>query len=138
MGTYQMGLLAQATKKPFYVVAESYKFVRLYPLGQWDLPVRQQVVEFKTADQEGGVGTMGGEDGNEGGLEPKTQGQGNEEGYFDMKSKGLTTRTKVGDSLTNEDEIVDFTPPHLISALITENGVLTPSAVSEELIKLWF
>ena len=35
-------------------------------------------------------------------------------------------------------DAVDFTPPHLISALITESGVLTPSAVSEELIKIWF
>lgn len=34
-------------------------------------------------------------------------------------------------------EAVDFTPPHLISALITENGVMTPSAVSESLISVW-
>lgn len=29
-------------------------------------------------------------------------------------------------------------PPDLISGIITESGVLTPSAVSEELIKIWF
>ena len=37
-----------------------------------------------------------------------------------------------------EAEAVDFTPPELITALVTENGVLTPSAVSEELIKIWY
>ena len=31
-----------------------------------------------------------------------------------------------------------FQPPHLISGIITESGVLLPSAVSEELIKIWF
>ncbi len=49
MGTYQMALLAKATGKPFYVVAESHKFVRLYPLSQYDLPLNQEVVQFKTA-----------------------------------------------------------------------------------------
>jgi len=29
-------------------------------------------------------------------------------------------------------------PPEYISAIITDSGVLTPSAVSEELIKIWF
>ena len=33
---------------------------------------------------------------------------------------------------------VDFTPPELITAIVTEAGVQTPSAVSEELIKIWY
>lgn len=33
---------------------------------------------------------------------------------------------------------VDFTPHKYITALITDLGVLTPSGVSEELIKIWF
>ena len=36
------------------------------------------------------------------------------------------------------DGQVDYTPPGLITALITESGVHTPSAVSEELIKIWY
>ena len=35
------------------------------------------------------------------------------------------------------DEL-DFTPPELITALITESGVHTPSAVSEQLIHMWY
>jgi translation initiation factor eIF-2B subunit alpha len=52
LGTYQIGLLARAAGKPFYVVAESHKFVRLYPLSQYDLPIEQKVIDFKTADDE--------------------------------------------------------------------------------------
>ena len=33
---------------------------------------------------------------------------------------------------------VDYTPPELITALVTESGVHTPSAVSEELIQMWY
>jgi len=48
MGTYQLGLLAKSKGKPLYVVAESHKFVRLYPLNQFDLPIEQHVLDFKT------------------------------------------------------------------------------------------
>lgn len=57
LGTYQIGLLAKAAGRPFYVVAESHKFVRLYPLGQYDLPIEQKVIEFKTTDDETIVST---------------------------------------------------------------------------------
>ncbi|KAI1944955.1 translation initiation factor eIF-2B subunit alpha [Ophidiomyces ophidiicola] len=105
IGTYQMGLLAKSVGKPFYVVAESHKFVRLYPLGQYDLPITQHVIDFISNDSSATVG-------------PKESKEG---------SKSLRKR-----------DAVDFTPPHLITALITEGGVLTPSAVSEELIQIWF
>lgn len=51
LGTYQMGLLARSKGKPFYVVAESHKFVRLYPLSQFDLPIEQKVLDFRVADE---------------------------------------------------------------------------------------
>ncbi|KAL8924563.1 MAG: hypothetical protein Q9172_002597 [Xanthocarpia lactea] len=98
MGTYQLAMLAKSVGKPVYVVAESHKFVRLYPLGQYDLPIQQTVLDFSDRadgdDDEGG----GGED----------------------------------------DGTVDYTPPELITALVTETGVHTPSAISEELIKIWY
>ncbi|KAJ5488887.1 Translation initiation factor eIF-2B subunit alpha [Penicillium diatomitis] len=112
MGTYQIGLLAKAIGKPFYVVAESHKFVRLFPLGQYDLPIEQHVVDFKSADDIA--------------EEKKRKQQ-----TFDVGNGDKPVELPLSDS-------VDFTPPHLISALITDSGVLTPSAVSEELIKIWF
>ncbi|KAK4494083.1 hypothetical protein PRZ48_014381 [Zasmidium cellare] len=110
MGTYQMGMLAKAAGKPFYVVSESHKFVRLYPLGQQDLGIQQNVVDFQTA--------KGSEDA--------------DEGVADMD-----VETKVLANWRPEDA-VDYTPPNLISGIITESGVLLPSAVSERLIEIWF
>ena len=88
MGTYQMGLLANSKCKPFYVVAESHKFVRLYPLSQFDLPIEQKVLDFKvTAD-------------------PKTSKTGGkdavDEGIADMALKHASTGLNVKDA-------VDFT-----------------------------
>ncbi|ODV64054.1 translation initiation factor eIF2B subunit alpha [Ascoidea rubescens DSM 1968] len=38
----------------------------------------------------------------------------------------------------NRNPKLDFTPPDYVTALITDLGVLTPSAVSHELIKMWY
>jgi translation initiation factor eIF-2B subunit alpha len=38
IGTYQIAMVAKATGKPCFAVAESYKFVRRLPLTQNDLP----------------------------------------------------------------------------------------------------
>ncbi len=45
IGTYQMAVMAKALNKPFYVVAESFKFVRMFPLTQADLPNEEKVSE---------------------------------------------------------------------------------------------
>lgn len=49
IGTYQMAVCSKAHNKPFYVVAESFKFVRLYPLNQQDVPDRFKVSSLKCA-----------------------------------------------------------------------------------------
>ncbi|RKO99705.1 hypothetical protein CXG81DRAFT_14160 [Caulochytrium protostelioides] len=38
LGTFTIALVAKSASKPFYVMAESYKFVKLFPLTQYDLP----------------------------------------------------------------------------------------------------
>ena len=43
IGTYQMAVMAKTLNKPFYVVAESFKFVRMFPLNQQELPNRINV-----------------------------------------------------------------------------------------------
>jgi translation initiation factor eIF-2B subunit alpha len=89
MGTYQMGLLAKSKGKPFYVVAESHKFVRLYPLSQFDLPIEQKVLDFKVTE------------------EPKTSKSGAkdpvDEGIADMTLKHTST------GLKEIQDAVDFT-----------------------------
>ncbi|XP_054852788.1 translation initiation factor eIF-2B subunit alpha [Eublepharis macularius] len=92
IGTNQMAVCAKAQNKPFYVVAESFKFVRLFPLNQQDVPNK-----------------------------------------FKYKADTL----KKSKDLTTEHPCVDYTSPSLITLLFTDLGVLTPSGVSDELIKLY-
>ena len=105
MGTHQIGLLMRSAGKPFYVVAESHKFVRVYPLDGEDLLAGQGTIDFRTEKADyGGEGEAEHEEGRR----------------------------------NDEDNGVDFTPPELITAIVTEARVQTPSAVSEELIKIWY
>ncbi|NXV45464.1 EI2BA factor, partial [Uria aalge] len=92
IGTNQIAVCAKAQNKPFYVVAESFKFVRLFPLNQQDVPDK-----------------------------------------FKYKADTL----KTSPNLTEEHPWIDYTSPSLITLLFTDLGVLTPSAVSDELIKLY-
>lgn len=92
IGTNQVAVCAKAQNKPFYVVAESFKFVRLFPLNQRDVPDK-----FK--------------------YKADTQQQNKD--------------------LMKEHPWIDYTSPSLITLLFTDLGVLTPSAISDELIKLY-
>lgn len=49
VGTYPLAICARAINKPFYVVAESYKFIRMYPLNQSDVPASANSEESKLA-----------------------------------------------------------------------------------------
>ncbi|XP_059143307.1 translation initiation factor eIF-2B subunit alpha-like [Physella acuta] len=92
IGTYPIAICARQMNKPFYVVTESFKFVREYPLNQMDVP-----------DQ------------------------------FKFRA---STRQNSKD-LSKEHPIVDYTPPEYINLLFTDLGVVTSSAVSDELITLY-
>ncbi|KAF8469047.1 hypothetical protein BDZ91DRAFT_83391 [Kalaharituber pfeilii] len=149
MGTYTIAVQARACKKPLYVLAESHKFVRLFPLNQFDLPVSppmQNLLNFTTEDlnpfsgpvvpvpeysypdqlqemegnKEGAAAESGGSDGGE-----------KQDAEQQPSGVGLGRRGK------GSAPLVDFTGPEYITALISEGGVLTPSAVSEELIKIY-
>ncbi|TKA33551.1 hypothetical protein B0A50_00386 [Salinomyces thailandicus] len=123
LGTLQMATLAKAAGKPFYVVSESHKFVRLYPLSQQDLGIEQNIVDFRTAN------------GSEKESDPRLMG---DEGLADMDGGRDVMIRSASTPTCPPEEAVDYTAPHLISGIITESGVLLPSAVSEELIKIWF
>ncbi|KAI7551479.1 translation initiation factor-like protein eIF-2B subunit alpha [Hortaea werneckii] len=131
LGTLQMATLAKAAGKPFYVVSESHKFVRLYPLGQQDLGIEQNIVDFKTAK-----GSENDENGEQrGAASPKDEGVADIDGSKDAMAGNASLTAAPA---CRPEEAVDYTPPHLIGGIITESGVLLPSAVSEELIKIWF
>jgi translation initiation factor eIF-2B subunit alpha len=99
LGTYQLGLLAKSKGKPFYVVAESHKFVRLYPLSQFDLPIEQKVLQFRVADDPKAAAS-------------KTS---QHEGFFDMAG------AKAKCSGVNADDAVDFTVTQPLSTLYSSS-----------------
>jgi len=91
LGSYTVAMVAKALNKQTFVLAESFKFVREYPLGQEDLPEEYLYHPSVLANKE--------------------------------------------HTLTSPR--VDYTPPGLVSLLFTDLGILTPSAVSDELINLY-
>ena len=140
LGTYQLALLARSAGKPFYVVVESHKFVRLYPLGQYDLGIEQTVLDFR--DRNGGDG---GDKSDRAASNVGEKGDANQakaEGIDDKASRKHEKSDAHSHAelphMLNAHSAVDFTPPELITALVTESGVHTPSAVSEELINIWY
>ncbi|KAL1506819.1 hypothetical protein ABEB36_006109 [Hypothenemus hampei] len=107
VGTYTMAVCAKEMKKPFYVLAESFKFSRLFPLNQQDLPAEYKVGIFVAFIQ----------------ICIKC--------YFQYTSAIRKT------DLKSAHPLVDYTPPSYITLLFTDLGILTPSAVSDELIRLY-
>ena len=103
LGTYALATCAKAHGKPFYVASESYKFARLFPLNQKDLP---------------NIGSSA--------LKCFDTTTGNDDGKIDLP-----------DNVKVENPPCDFTPAKFITLLFTDLGVLTPSAVSDELIRLY-
>ncbi|XP_054718649.1 translation initiation factor eIF-2B subunit alpha-like [Uloborus diversus] len=87
IGTYGIAICAKEMHKPVYVLAESFKFSRLFPLNQRDLP---------------------------------------------NELKHLSSKVN-----SKEHPLIDYTPPSYITLLFSDLGILTPSAVSDELIKLY-
>jgi translation initiation factor eIF-2B subunit alpha len=99
------------------VAAESYKFARWYPLRQSDLPCYDESGDASSSAHAFTTTANGGEGG-------ETPSEGDRE---------TATRNRV----RMEVPPVDFTPSQFITLLFTDLGVLTPSAVSDELIRLY-
>lgn len=98
-----MAVMAKAAGVPFFAVVESYKFVRCFPLDQYDLSSTMSANCLFT---------------NNDSLVP---GQPEEDRKL----------------ISENHPSLDYTPPNYISLLFTDCGILTPSAVSDELIKLY-
>jgi translation initiation factor eIF-2B subunit alpha len=109
LGTLAMATCAAAYGKPLYVAAESYKFARLFPLNQKDLPGPPPATATTTAA-----------------ADPASS-----------PTSSSSSRRPLDKSIRLLNPAVDFTPAKYITLLFTDLGVLTPSAVSDELIRLY-
>ena len=137
MGTLALALAARAHRKPFYVAVESYKFARMYPFSQRDV---LRLVNASAASSSSSAAAAG--------YTAAATAQGG-------KKSRANTATSLKDALAKdareegggdvggavevayESEIIDFTPAEYITLLLTDLGVLTPAAVSDELIRLY-
>eukprot|EP00944_MAST-04C_sp_MAST-4C-sp1_P015146 g15146.t1 len=115
IGTYQLAIVAKSFRKPLYVASETYKFARLYPLSQSDLPSSRYTTGIRPCTKLG-ISLSGTDDGT-------------------AEEQGGTGGTKPLLNLDNPTS--DYTPPDFITLLFTDLGVLTTAAVSDELIKLY-
>lgn len=133
IGTYQIALIAHALKKPFYVAVESYKFARMYPLSQRDT-LKITKSNNKSFDL----------------LNLNNHTMTNQDNHLKNMNNNMNTNTssgqtplivnlsnELGQDLTIDLPNVDFTPARYITLLFTDLGVLTPAAVSDELIRLY-
>eukprot|EP01028_Stygiella_incarcerata_P009755 TRINITY_DN46903_c0_g1_i2.p1 TRINITY_DN46903_c0_g1~~TRINITY_DN46903_c0_g1_i2.p1 ORF type:complete len:371 (-),score=84.19 TRINITY_DN46903_c0_g1_i2:915-2027(-) len=116
IGTFTLGVLAKAFHKPFYVAVETYKFVREYPLSQTDVGTFPMCkLSIPSVD-----------------AFPLTSHEIDSETARDADGEEAAKK-----SLSPECTIMDYTPPNYITLLVTDLGVFTPSAVSDELLKLY-
>lgn len=109
-------MCAKQVKKPFFVLTESFKFSRIYPLNQVDLP-NEFKVQFSLFSTETAAYI--------------------EKIIFFSSFLLQYTASTLKKDLQKEHPLVDYTPPRYINLLFTDLGILTPSAVSDELIKLY-
>ena len=128
--------MAKALQVPFYVAVESYKFSRMYPLSQRDVSDLSRFTDLSSQTNGGLTAPTS--------LSSLSAKFNRTPSYTAMPS----TPTKVKRSFTDlasalpanvgiEQLSVDFTPAKCITLLFTDIGVLTPAAVSDDLIRLY-
>lgn len=122
VGTYPMAVCAREVNKPFYVLVESYKFSRLYPLKQEDIP---ECMKFKEDIPEC--------------MKSK------KEISECMKSKKeisecMESKEEISSKILPHEEkwsVADYTDPKYVTLLITDLGPLATAAVSDVLMQLY-
>ena len=110
------------------MAAESYKFARLYPLNQSDLPTMGHAAQLNFVDTASWEMT--------GGLVGKAPVNTDEDGKVDASSVPGVVQFRPN-QIKVKNPPCDYTPAKYITLLFTDLGVLTPSAVSDELIRLY-
>ncbi|KAG4302231.1 hypothetical protein PCK1_001503 [Pneumocystis canis] len=116
IGTSQIATLAKIANKPFYAVAESHKFVRMFLLSQYDLPTPTPILQFLNQKF------------------PSIPALNSRQSSLNIHR---INELKMSKEEISNNPILDFTAPEYIDALITDLGILDPNGVSEELIKLY-
>ncbi|KAL0946929.1 hypothetical protein HGRIS_013089 [Hohenbuehelia grisea] len=131
VGSNQIAIIAKSANKPFYALAESFKFHRLFPLSQYDLPSHKpDILSFrhpKWRQSRTGLSEQPNK------ADSQTAGS---------PALGRGAQTTAPTSITQEEIFqcnpdVDYTRPDLISLVFSDVGSLTPEGVSQYLVGMF-
>lgn len=129
VGSNQIAIIARAANKPFYALAESYKFHRLFPLSQYDLPSHNaRLFSFPSPSQTSAPSEH----------TPRT------ESILSLShemsapnTQPINTGKITQEQISQENPDVDYTRPDLISLVFSDVGSLTPEGVSQYLVGMF-
>jgi len=123
IGCYQMAIAAKAHHKPFYALTESYKFLRLFPLSQYDVPTKQPTLQFPSSLK-----------GSKPIVTPASVS--NHPGSM-VQSHSSVTAKVTSEQIAGNNPTLDYTTPDLITLVISDSGILTPPGVAEVLLSIF-
>jgi len=137
VGSNQMAIIARAENKPFYALAESYKFHRLFPLSQYDLPTHNPgILSFPQPTQRPDAEIAA----------KRSVAPVSKSALKTSMDRSLTPTASLPTSATQQtmtsEQIaknpdVDYTRPDLISLVFSDVGILTPEGVSQYLVGMF-
>ncbi|KAI5481382.1 translation initiation factor eIF-2B alpha subunit [Pseudohyphozyma bogoriensis] len=120
IGGYGLAIAAKALGKPLYALAESYKFCRVFPLSQYDLPssLATPPLSFPVPSSSKPSSI------------PPTPSR-------PMLSSPMPVPLEMSDDMTRSNPTLDYTGPELISLIISDLGVMSPSGISDALLSIF-
>ncbi|KAI6167047.1 hypothetical protein EDD17DRAFT_1774021 [Pisolithus thermaeus] len=128
VGSNQIAIIAKAANVPFYALAESYKFHRLFPLSQYDLPTHKpNILSFPL--------TAAPTPCPKGSVSHKNQPVSTAERNTSILTHSQTRYMTQEQIARNPD--VDYTRPDLITLVFSDVGSLTPEGVSQYLVGMF-
>ncbi|KAF8628456.1 hypothetical protein AX15_003970 [Amanita polypyramis BW_CC] len=140
VGSNQIAIIARSANKPFYALAESYKFHRLFPLSQYDLPSHNSRIfsvpgPLQPSPLPSTATRPAPAPAPEPTQDPSSTKQSN-------GSEGSVHPIIPGEKITQENisqdnPDVDYTRPDLISLVFSDVGSLTPEGVSQYLVGMF-
>ncbi|THH05246.1 hypothetical protein EW145_g4946 [Phellinidium pouzarii] len=135
VGSNQMAIIAKAANTPVYAMAESYKFHRLFPLSQYDLPTHTpDIHSFPRLRTRPTDSTN---------VRPSVL-----QSQVDLSSKQRLPSSTSAHTVSSSEYAmspeqirlnpeVDYTRPDLISLVFSDVGILTPEGVSQYLVGMF-
>merc|ERR1711939_190296 len=130
IGGSQMAQIAKIADKPVYAFAESFKFLRIFPLNQYDLPIASPVQRFLHEQNVTGSSDNVSEETMSSMHVPKTPAQ-------PLVDSPAPQALEMTQEQIQNNPLIDYTTPDLVTLVISDLGILTPSGVSDTLLRIF-